>query len=651
MGVRGAVREKIKKQEHSDKEKTEFRKKIKRDFGDQNIKSPSITVENIWTKISNNSKPKHPSGEKQESHSVVQSLLSEILQSLPTKECENDLILEKSTTIKKIDIAQEQEEVEEAEEKNGRKKIAPVSKLVRAEQSNVRIVTVKPVSTSEKRPPNTDIESCSKRQKTPPKDTTEPTTPKKSWIDFITFEKTTPEPVKEESPREEEEKKKKEEEEEKVDVHVTCDKVTPLVGGEENSFVEEEEKEDHLNYEQQLNSRQDKEPESPINFEINEECEKQELNEELNVVVKSTNATLVNECKDEFEEDRAMKTPDFGEESSNEQDTQSDSEEEDIWSSINAKFKEIKHKQLQLDSSNIRKKNLKNNPPPILDSLNSSFESSPPELKDEFMGDDGSDDENDIWGSIDKRAKSLFEKISDVKANQRKTDNHSNIERKSDILSDKKSRQSRKLSTESSLGNPDSGKENADIDLKVTKKSEKVLSPVAKRRKVNNRKYYNEEYLNEEANIQMRNPKRNSIDSVKSDTNSSRGRSISTSTDEGSECDLKKMGLDPDRQSSFKLNKTSLFNNSSKKIQIIDPIPMEPEAGLEKFSKHKKQRRDESKRDAKDHKVSVKEKKAEISESTVKITSKPSKIFKSINIFDKKYEKARKPSSNKKTKY
>jgi hypothetical protein len=208
------------------------------------------------------------------------------------------------------------------------------------------------------------------------------------------------------------------------------------------------------------------------------------------------------------------------------------------------------------------------------------------------------------------------------------------------------------LSTESSLGNPDSGKENADTDLKVSKKSEKVLSPVAKRRKIHNRKYYNEEYLNDEANIQMRNPKRNSIDSVKSDTNSSRGRSISTSTDEGSECDLKKLGLEADRGSSFKLNKTSnLFNNSSKKIKIIDPIPIEPEAGLEKYSKHKKQRREESRRDSKDHKVSVKEKKAEISESTVKITSKPSKIFKSIDIFDKKYEKARKPSSNKKTKY
>ena len=648
MGVRGAVREKIKKQEHIDKEKTEFRKKIKRDFGDQNIKSPSIKVENIWTRISNNSKPKHPSGEKQESHSVVHSLLSEILQSLPTKECENDIISKKSSTIKKIDTTQEQKVVEEVREKNGEKKIAPMSKLVRAEQSNVRIVTVKPVSTPEKRPASNDIESCSKRQKTPPKDTSVPTTPKKSWIDFITFEKTTPEPVKEEPPKMDEKNMEKE----KVNIHVTCEKETPLVGKEDHPFVDEEEEEDHLNCEQQLNSRQDKEPESPINFEINEECEKQELNEELNVVVKSTNASLVNECKDEFEEDKAMKTPDFGEESSNEQDTQSDSEEEDIWSSINAKFKELnKHKQLQLDSSNNRKKNLKSSPAPILDSLNSSFESSPPELKDEFMGDDGSDDESDIWGSIDKRAKSLFEKISDVKANQRRTDNHSNIERKSDILSDKKSRQSRKLSTESSLGNPDSGKENADIDLKVTKKSEKVLSPVAKRRKINNRKYYNEEYLNDEANIQVRNPKRNSIDSVKSDTNSSRGRSISTSTDEGSECDLKKLGLDPDRQSSFKLNKTSLFNNSSKKIKIIDPIPMEPEAGLEKFSKHKKQRREESKRDAKDHKVSVKEKKAEISESTVKNTSKPSKIFKSIDIFDKKYEKARKPPSNKKTKY
>jgi hypothetical protein len=306
---------------------------IKRDFGDQNIKSPSIKVENIWTRISNNSKPKHPNGEKQESHSVVQSLLSEILQSLPTKECENDIVSKKPSTIKKIDTTQEQKVVKEAGEKNGEKKIAPMSKLVRAEQSNVRIVTVKPVSTPEKRPANNDVESCSKRQKTPPKDTSVPSTPKKSWIDFITFEKTTPEPVKEEPPKMDEKNMEKE----KVDIHVTCEKETPLVGEEENQFVDEEE--DHLNYEQQLNSRQGKEPESPINFEINEECEKQELNEELNVVVKSTNASLVNECKDEFEEDRAMKTPDFGEESSNEQDTQSDSEEEDIWSSINQNLK------------------------------------------------------------------------------------------------------------------------------------------------------------------------------------------------------------------------------------------------------------------------------------------------------------------------
>jgi hypothetical protein len=191
------------------------------------------------------------------------------------------------------------------------------------------------VSTPEKRPASNDIESCSKRQKTPPKDTSVPTTPKKSWIDFITFEKTTPEPVKEEPPKMDEKNK----EVEKVGIHVTCEKETPLVGKEDHPFVDEEEEEDHLNYEQQLNSRQDKEPESPINLEINEECEKQELNEELNVAVKSTNASLVNECKDEFEEDRAMKTPNFGEESSNEQDTQSDSEEEDIWSSINQNLK------------------------------------------------------------------------------------------------------------------------------------------------------------------------------------------------------------------------------------------------------------------------------------------------------------------------
>ena len=614
MGVRGAVRDKLKRQEHIDKENTEFRKKVKKVFGDQNIKSPSINVENILTKISKNSKPKHLSGEKQESHAVVQSLLSEILQSLPI---ENLIVSEKVSPLSQSDTSQHPELGE----------TSPEPKFVQSEQSHVRIVTVKPVSTSNKRPSNDDAGTCPKRQRTPQREAS--VTSKKSWIDFITFEQPIPEPIIERASPDAEEK------EDEFDVEIT----------QEDPFVDAEEEEEPLEIEQKLNFPQDKD--LNIEIEINEECQKQELNEELNA--DGTNSiSLVNECKDEFEEDRAMKTPELSERSLEEPEAQSDSDEEDIWSSINKKFKEIKHKQLQLDSCKNRKTNLKT-ATPILDSLNSSFESSPPELKDEFMG-EASDDETDIWASNDRLAKSLFEKISDVKANQRRNDNHSNIERKSEVLTDKKSRQSRKLSTESSLGNPDSGKENADIELQVSKKSEKVLSPVAKRRKINNRKYYNDEYLNEESSIQIRNTKRNSIDSVKSDTNSSRGRSVSTSTDEGSECDLKKLGLDTDRQS-FKLNKTSLYNNSSKKIKIIDPIPIDPEAGLDKLSKQKKQRREEPRRESKDHKVSVKEKKAEISESTVKITSKPSKIFKSIDIFDKKYEKARKPSSNKKTKY
>merc|ERR1712242_393509 len=140
--------------------------------------------------------------------------------------------------------------------------------------------------------------------------------------------------------------------------------------------------EEPLEIEQQLDFPQEKDLD--IEIEINEECQKQELNEELNA--DGTNSiSLVNECKDEFEEDRAMKTPELSERSLEEPEAQSDSDEEDIWSSINKKFKEIKHKQLQLDSCKNRKTNLKT-ATPILDSLNSSFESSPPELKDEFMG-------------------------------------------------------------------------------------------------------------------------------------------------------------------------------------------------------------------------------------------------------------------------
>ena len=94
MGVRGAVREKIKRQESLEKEKAEFKKKVKTVLGEKNIKSPSIKVENIWTRITSgsskttgpspSSKSKHPSGEKHESQSIVQSVLLDLIHSLPS---------------------------------------------------------------------------------------------------------------------------------------------------------------------------------------------------------------------------------------------------------------------------------------------------------------------------------------------------------------------------------------------------------------------------------------------------------------------------------------------------------------------------------------------------------------------------------------
>ena len=70
VGVRGAVREKIKRQESLEKEDADLKKKVKTEFGNRRIKSPSIKVENILTRISNNSKPRHPSGLEEESQNI-----------------------------------------------------------------------------------------------------------------------------------------------------------------------------------------------------------------------------------------------------------------------------------------------------------------------------------------------------------------------------------------------------------------------------------------------------------------------------------------------------------------------------------------------------------------------------------------------------
>ena len=76
VGVRGAVRDKIKRQESLEKEKAASKKKIKTQIADKNIKSPSIKVENIMTRITNNSKPKHQSSIS--NTSMVRKLLIEL---------------------------------------------------------------------------------------------------------------------------------------------------------------------------------------------------------------------------------------------------------------------------------------------------------------------------------------------------------------------------------------------------------------------------------------------------------------------------------------------------------------------------------------------------------------------------------------------
>ena len=237
------------------------------------------------------------------------------------------------------------------------------------------------------------------------------------------------------------------------------------------------------------------------------------------------------------------------------------------------------------------------------------------ELKDEFTEEE---EEEDVWASTDSIMDSLKEEICDVKASQ--TDSLSHKTRDET----RKSRNARKISEET-LGNPDSGKENEEI----VKKPDKNHSPVSKRRKISNRRYFNEEF--EDSNSK-KSSKRSSIDSIKSD--SSRGRSLSTSTDEGSECDLKKS------------EKISLLYSSSKskKIKLIEPSPIDPESKFQNLTSSSNK-----KKDATSSRDSGKERRKSDEKSVKHVTNKPSKILKysNIDIFDKEYEKARKPSSKK----
>merc|ERR1711963_1137344 len=143
------------------------------------------------------------------------------------------------------------------------------------------------------------------------------------------------------------------------------------------------------------------------------------------------------------------------------------------WSSINEEFYDINEKfcdikQISKDTKKTSVKEPKESKELVLekqesliDSLNSSLEGWPPgmDVKDEFT-----DEDTDTWAFLDTDIKSISEKISDVKANQIRGDNQTNKERGREDSSGTKSRPVRKMSEET-LGNPDSGKENADIDM------------------------------------------------------------------------------------------------------------------------------------------------------------------------------------------
>ena len=318
-------------------------------------------------------------------------------------------------------------------------------------------------------------------------------------------------------------------------------------------------------------------------------------------------------------------------------------ENDDIWSSINENFDDIK--QMQLDISN--KNNVKitdETKDTELEYLNTSFDvaAGPLELKDEFTEEA---EEDDIWACNNEILESIKEDICDVKALQSKTESlSSNSHEEVDSITTKprdesgsrKSRQVRKMSDEAP-SNPDSGKENEEIIKKINKNH----SPVSKRRKISNRRYFNEEF--EDSNT-VKGSKRSSVDSVKSESNSSRGRSLSTSTDEGSEYDSSVRKSDHDRSSKY--NKSHhhhhQYSSKSKKIKLIEPSPVDPESLINTGSGAKK-----SKKDAVKKNDSGRERRKSDDKSVkTSATHKPSKIL--IDLFEK--EKARN-SQSKKAKY
>jgi len=578
-------------------------------LGEKNIKSPSIKVENIWTRITSSSskttgpspscKSKYPSGEKHESQSIVQSVLLDLIHSLPSF-----AITTSTNLLEENGFAKDEPEYEEV----CKTRAEPDNEIVSSEETSVNKNPCKRFL---------EFETSSESKKL-------------KLDDEITESKTEEEHCLESLHEDQSD-------EETNDI-IADDEVNEV-----NDSINEDDEGLDLN------------KISPVLEEDSKDSAIDEKNDTIDSIPYEKDAAVYDfsdEIHDDLNNDSgtAEASDSLGDELENNTDNEEENDPEDIWSSINEKFYDINEKfcdikQISKDTKKTSVKEPKESKElvlekqePLIDSLNSSFEGWPPgmDVKDEFT-----DEDTDTWAFLDTDIKSISEKISDVKANQIRSDNQTNKERGREDSSGRKSRPVRKMSEET-LGNPDSGKENADIDMDdINTKADKNHSPASKRRKISNRRYFNDEF-EDSGNSYRGNNKRSSIDSVKSDSNSnsSRGRSISTSTDDGSECEIRK---------AEKFTKNPLYNNpNSKKIKIIDPSPVDPESIFEKCSKSNKAKKDASKRESYDSKISVKERKAEICENSVKSSNKPSKIL--IDIFDKKYEKARKPSS-KKSKY
>lgn len=178
------------------------------------------------------------------------------------------------------------------------------------------------------------------------------------------------------------------------------------------------------------------------------------------------------------------------------------------------------------------------------------------ELKDEFA-----DDNTDIWASTNEMMNQISMSLS-VAPLQPKED-----QTPQEGSQSRKSRPKRKHVDEN-LGNPDSGKENADgdnVESEISmdaKKVERVLSPASKKKK-------------ELKNKSSRSSKDNMWEGKKSDISSSshsspstkRERSRSVSTDDSFD-ESKSVGEKSTKQT------VRLASSNRKSIQVIEPIPL-----------------------------------------------------------------------------